>query len=70
MDQNHNIKITPRDRLLRAWQNSTELVRDFETASKEIEDDDRTASLFAEFAEDEALHASKLLELLRKYDRE
>ncbi|MDQ5983930.1 MAG: hypothetical protein RUMPE_00959 [Eubacteriales bacterium SKADARSKE-1] len=61
------IKITTRDKLLRAWQASMELVRDFETYSKEIEDDKKVAELFAEYAEDEGLHASKLREILREY---
>lgn len=58
-------EITSRDRLLRAWQNSTELVRDYETYAHEMKNDRENAELFAEFAEDEAIHASKLLELLR-----
>lgn len=63
----HQIKITTRDRLLRAWENSMELVRDFETYSKEIEDDKESAKLFAEFAEDEGVHASRLREVLHGY---
>ena len=58
------IKITTRDRLLRAWENSMELVRDFETYSKEIEEDQVAAKVFARFAEDEAAHASQLREML------
>ena len=41
-----------------------ELVRDFETYSKEIEDDQVAAKVFARFAEDEAAHASQLREML------
>ncbi len=69
MAQNHEVRITTRDRVLRAWQNSTELVRDFEIYSKEISDDTEAAKAFAEFAEDEGLHAARFLELLRQYDR-
>ncbi len=61
------LKITTRDRLLFAWQKSTELVRDFELYSKEITDDPRASRALADFAETEAVHAAKLLELLRIY---
>jgi len=38
-DMNRNeIEITTYDRLLRAWENSMELVRDYEMYSKRIED--------------------------------
>lgn len=58
------LKITTRDRVLRAWQNSTELVRDFQTYSHEISDHKQIADLFAQFAEDEAVHAAQLLKQL------
>lgn len=67
-EEKHGITITTRDRLLRAWENSTELTRDFEIYSKEISDDERTSSMFANFARDEGLHAAKLLSILREYD--
>ena len=67
MTEKHGITITTRDRLMRAWQNSTELTRDFETYSKEI-DDERTAVMFSNFARDEALHAAKLLGMLHEYE--
>jgi len=67
MNDKHGIKITTRDRLLRAWENSMELVRDFESYSKEIEDDEKVAKIFAKYAEDEGIHASKFLEILHKY---
>ncbi|MEA5084395.1 hypothetical protein SDC9_153272 [bioreactor metagenome] len=63
MDNKKGLVITNRDRVLRAWQNSTELVRDYQAYAHEI-DDKELASLFAQYAEDEAFHASKLLELL------
>lgn len=62
------IKITTRDRLLRAWENSKELVRDFEIYSKEIEDDEDVKNVFAEFAKEEGLHASKFREMLHTYE--
>lgn len=50
MGNQKEIVITTRDKLLRGWENSKELVRDFENYSKEIEDDPRVAELFASFA--------------------
>lgn len=56
--------------MLRAWQNSTELVRDYQAYAHEIEKDNKElAKLFSEFAEDEAVHAAKLLDLLRGYEK-
>ncbi len=63
----HEVEITTHDRLFRAWENSMELVRDFQDYSKEIKDDKQVAKLFGEFAEDEAVHASRFRELLIRY---
>ncbi len=68
MDTKHNLNITPRDRVLRAWENSMELVRAYESYSQEITSDSNAANVFAEFAEDECTHASKLLEMLHSYE--
>ncbi|MEN6313745.1 MAG: rubrerythrin [Clostridiaceae bacterium] len=57
------IEYTTYDRLLRAWENSMELVRDFEMGSKRVEDEG-IKQVFKKFAEDEGMHASKLRELL------
>ena len=57
------IEYTTYDRLLRAWENSMELVRDFEMYSKRIEED-AVKQVFKEFAEDEGMHAHKLRELI------
>lgn len=63
--------ITARDRVLRAWQNSTELVRDYQQYAQEFaQDEGELAKMFAEFAEGEAQHAAKLLVLLREYEQE
>ena len=67
MQPHKNIHISTRDRVLRAWQNSMELTRDFEMYSKEIHDDRDVARLFAEFAEDECVHAARFREILHKY---
>lgn len=70
MDSKNGFTITNRDRVLGAWQNSTELVRDYQAYAHEIEEDDKElAKLFFEFADDEAVHAAKLLDLLRGYEK-
>ncbi len=60
------IKITTRDKLLRAWENTKELVRDFECYSKEV-DDEKVRSVFKKLAEDECMHASELQKVLIEY---
>ena len=56
--------------MLRAWQNLTELVRDYQAYAHELEEDSSAlAKLFSEFAEDEAVHAAKLLDPLRGYEK-
>lgn len=66
-DKKHGIDITARDRLLLAWQSSMELVRNF-NAFADQEDGTPLKKLFAEYAEDEGIHASKFRELLLAYD--
>lgn len=69
MDNKNGFLITNRDHVLRAWQNSTELVSDYQGYAHEIgSDDENLSNLFAEYAEDEALHASKLLDILQSYE--
>ena len=69
MDSKHGFTITNRDHVLRAWQNSTELVRDYQAYAQELVHDDKTLSgLFSQFAEEEAVHAAQLLDLLRGYE--
>ena len=67
MENKNEVKITPRDRLLRAWENSMELVRDFETYSQEVKNNKELSKIFAEFAEEEGIHASKFREILCEY---
>ena len=69
MDIKNGFGITKRDRVMRAWQNSTELVRDYQSYAHEIKDDHELAELFAKYAEDEAVHAASFLELLRTYEK-
>lgn len=72
MDYNYDetnrneVEITTYDRLLRAWENSMEMVRDYEMYSKRIEDN-KVKQVFKEFAEHEGMHATKLRELLLEY---
>ena len=55
MDSKNGFTITDRDHVLRAWQNTTALVRDFQAYTHEVEKSDKElAQLFAGFAEDEA----------------
>lgn len=67
MENKHGIIITDRDRVLRAWQNSMEAVRDFQTFSSEV-DDGELSSIFADYAEDECVHAARFLELLHNFE--
>ena len=64
MNENE-IVITPRERLLMAWENSMEMVRDFETYSKELEKESpRLSAVFSEYAEEEGYHAARFRKLL------
>jgi len=67
MENYSEIKITTRDKLLRAWENSMELTRDFKIHSREIEDNQEVSKAFSEFAEDEGLHAARFRELLQQF---
>ena len=67
MEQKSGITITVRDRLLRAWEDAMAQVKAFELWSSEIEDEE-VAAVFAEYAEDEGLHAARLLEMLKERD--
>ena len=68
MENMHNVNITTRDRVLRAWENSMELVRDYQEYSHIIDDDDSVKELFSDYAQTEAEHASVLLEHLHEIE--
>ncbi len=68
-ENKNEVEMTTYDRLLRAWENSKELVRDFEMYSKRIEDDE-IKNVFKQFAEDEGMHATKLREIILNYKSE
>ncbi|MBP3448412.1 MAG: rubrerythrin [Clostridia bacterium] len=70
MKHPQKINITPRDRLLRAWENSMELVRDFECYAAEIENNPKLCETFSEFAKDEGFHAARFRELLLEMEKQ
>ena len=59
---NNEVVITTRDRLMKAWQSSMELVRDYKHYAQE--ENDSVSNLFNEFAEEIGIQSSKLRELL------
>ena len=67
MSKDKKIVITTRDRVLRAWQNSTELARAFKTSAKEPPTNKPAAEMFQKYAVDEGRHAAELLKLLHDY---
>jgi rubrerythrin len=62
----NEIEYSTYDRLLMAWENSKELVRDFEMYAKRIEEEE-IKTVFKKFAEAQGMQASELRELLLKY---
>ena len=69
MNELNAFKITKRDRVLRAWQVSTGLVREYRGYADEIQDEDKELALyFNELAEAEARHSAKLHEILKSYE--
>ena len=69
MSSIHEVKINTRDRLLRAWENSMQLVREFKVCEKEIKDNEQASQMFGKFAEDEGEHASKFKDMLLDLDK-
>ena len=69
MPDRNGINLTTRDRVLRAWENSTELVRDFQTYANDTEHNEKLSQMFNEFAKEEAVHASRLLSLLHEMEK-
>lgn len=63
------IKITTYDRLLRAWENSMEMVRDFQNYADIIDDNEKAKKAFYEFAETSCQQAAELRDLLLEYKR-
>lgn len=69
MTDKNGLHITARDRLLIAWQRSTELVRDYQAYKAETADNEQVSAKFGKYAHDEAIHAAELLDMLHEYDR-
>lgn len=66
MNELNGFKITKRDRVLRAWQVSTGLVREYQEYARETETEDTELSkIFAQLSESEAKHSSMLLKILQ-----
>ncbi|GEM_PF-1357126 len=70
MNDKNGFMLSNRDRVLRGWQASTQLVREYQDYAHEMEEDEKLSKLFAHMAEDEAEHAAKLLVLLQGYDKQ
>ena len=69
MNELNGFKITKRDRVLRAWQVSTGLVREYQEYAREIENEDKELSkTFAQLSENEAHHSAVLLNALQSYE--
>lgn len=69
MTEREEVNITTYDRLMRAWQNSTELVRDYRNYADSVKDENIKA-MFEDFAEDEGMHATKLRSAILSYRSE
>ena len=69
MDKDEKIEFTPRDRVMRAWQNSMEMVRDYQLYAKEMQDMPQVADTFHKFAETEAHQAACLRDILREFQQ-
>ena len=65
MDSNN--MMNTRDCLQRAWNNTMELVRDFEMYSKNI-NDKKVSGAFKRMAEEQGMMAHDLRELFNEYD--
>ena len=63
MQPHEPVRFTTRDRVLRAWQNSMEAVRDYQLYANEIKDP-AISDLFSRCAEAEGYQASKLRQAL------
>lgn len=64
-----NNVMSTRDCLQRAWNNTMELVRDFEMYSKSI-DDGKVSTTFKKMAEEQGMMAHNLRELFNQYDNQ
>ncbi len=68
MNDLNGFDITKRDRVLRGWQVSTGLVREYQEYAREIEEEDmELAEYFAHLSETEAEISANLLKILQSY---
>ncbi|MBQ7089453.1 MAG: rubrerythrin [Clostridia bacterium] len=65
MQAHEPIHISDRDRVLRAWQNTMELIRDYQLYAREIQDE-TLSELFSRLAEEECRHGADLHDVLKK----
>lgn len=66
MTEKHDLTITPRDRLMYAWEASMGLVRAYRSYAAETAEDAAASELFDELAERECENASRLHQLLKE----
>jgi hypothetical protein len=66
---NNDNMMNTRDCLQRAWNNTMELVRDFEMYSKRI-DEEEVSSTFKKMAEEQGTMAQNLRKLFNQYDEQ
>lgn len=65
MQHHEPIHISTRDRVLRAWQNTMELIRDYQLYAAEIQDP-AVSQLFSRLAEEECHHGAQLHDVLKQ----
>ena len=65
MQAHEPIHISTRDRVLRAWQNTMELIRVYQLYAREIQDP-TISDLFSRMAETECRHGADLHDVLKE----
>ncbi|MBR2338252.1 MAG: hypothetical protein IKA63_02160 [Clostridia bacterium] len=69
MTEKHDLTITPRDRMMYAWEVSMGLVRAYRAYAAETAEDAAASHLFEELAERECENASRLHQLLHEEEQ-
>lgn len=65
MQHHEPIHLSSRDRVLRAWQNTMEAIRDYQLYAKDVEEP-AISDLFSRLAEAECRHAADLHDVLKE----
>ena len=65
MQAHEPIHISDRDRVLRAWENTKELIRDYQEYARNVQDP-ALSELFCHMAETECRHGADLHDVLKK----